>query len=293
MTTNNAQARAARLTAILADAQRVDLAGRDAVLDYVHRLQAEGVAVLPVVKGGKEPATDRGVHAATVDPATFDRMYAEGMNLGVNLGASNLVVVDADTPDEVAGLTSWWKLRHPDDDLPAPTTRTPGTPTHHSNGGHWWVVDADGTTAGLSNVKLGLGGDRSATAMVGSRYVLLPGSVRDEVADPDHPEYRTTGTVAGASVAEGVVGWIKATQAVRRATTTDYAGEGTDIDEWKGVTPWSDILGPGLGWNFVEGASPCGCERWLRDGSDKWLFVFQSASTTPRSPPEWIRDLKM
>jgi hypothetical protein len=23
------------------------------------------------------------------------------------------------------------------------------------------------------------------------------------------------------------------------------------------------------------------------------LFVFQSASTTPRSPPEWIRDLKM
>jgi hypothetical protein len=33
--------------------------------------------------------------------------------------------------------------------------------------------------------------------------------------------------------------------------------------------------------------------RWFVFAPEKRLFVFQSASTTPRSPPEWIRDLKM
>ena len=93
--------RAERLTDILANAARVDLDDRSLVLDYVHALQAEGVAVLPLRAGEKLPATPNGVHGATTDPAAFDAMYSTGCNLGMNLGASGIVVVDADTPAEV------------------------------------------------------------------------------------------------------------------------------------------------------------------------------------------------
>lgn len=284
MTTSTTQSRAARLTSILANAPRVDLAGRDAVLDYVHSLQAEGPAVLPVVAGGKEPATTNGVHGASTDGETFDGMYVDGMNLGVALGASQLAVIDADTPAEVAVLRKWWTDAKGGAPLPAPTTRTPGSASKgHSDGGHWYfdltqAADLDMSSLSKLTNFAGVDGQKGFDLMAGGCYVLLPGCVRTDVADGAHDAYVAgeKGTVrvldplgVGDPVLDLLTGRARAARAkattVTDVDTIDYTPGSRDhyLAQWFAAVGWQGVLP--AGWE-VTGHADCGCEVWHRPG---------------------------
>lgn len=250
--------RAHKLTQLLGTAPRVDKATRAEVLDYVHALQAEGVAVLPIRAGEKLPATPSGVYDATTDPAAFDAMYSTGCNLGVNLGASGLIVVDADTPAEVESWQTWQREHHAY--MPTATVSTPGTAGAHNGGGHWWI---DATGAGeLKTAKLD-----AATAMAGDRYVLLPGSVRTDVANPNQPAYVVQGAVYSSVQGSAVI------EAARRVDkpetkTTDKPNSApvTSIDQWAQETDWEELLTPD-DWINTGDSDSCGCDIYTAPGT--------------------------
>lgn len=260
--------RAARLTSILAGAPRVDQASRDEILAYAHALQAEGLALLPVHKGGKNPAINHGVHAATTDPAALDAAYKQGCNLGVNLGASNLIVVDADTPEEVGSWKAWQEEHGLGPQ--GPTVTTPGTAAGHKEGGHWWI-DAAGAPGELKKTKVG-----TATAMANDSYVLLPGSVRTNVADPKHPAYVTVGNVVNAATGHAVISTVakaaaKQTKHTQRGEDDDLFATHTDADNdditrWAEATGWATLLEPD-GWTDTGRTDSCGCPVYTAPGT--------------------------
>ena len=250
--------RAERLTDILSSAARVDLDGRDLVLDYVHALQAEGVAVLPLRAGEKLPATPNGVHGATTDPATFDAMYSTGCNLGMNLGASGIVVVDADTPAEVEDWQDWQKDHATS--MPRATVATPGTAQAHHGGGHWWI---DAENAGqLKESKAG-----TATVMTGDRYVVLPGSVRTDVADPNQPAYVVQGAVYSSVQGSAVIEAARRVDKPETKTTREPNGTPvTSIDHWAQETDWEELLTPD-DWINTGETDSCGCDIYTAPGT--------------------------
>jgi hypothetical protein len=73
----------------------------DAALAYASR----GWCVFPCKVGGKEPATARGFHDATLNPAKIRRWWsAQPFNIGIRTGAiSGLWVVDEDEGGELPG----------------------------------------------------------------------------------------------------------------------------------------------------------------------------------------------
>jgi hypothetical protein len=82
----------------------------DAALDYAVR---RSWPVFPLWPGAKTPATKRGLHAATTDPATITRWWERHptMNVGIACGPARLLVVDLDyKPGGVDGLREWWPL---------------------------------------------------------------------------------------------------------------------------------------------------------------------------------------
>jgi hypothetical protein len=101
----------------------------DAALTYA----SWGWPVLPLVPGGKVPATAHGVHDATTDPGTIRQWWAQQptANVGIAAGrASGLVVADIDPRN--GGDTSWarWLSEHgagPD----GPIALTAGGGEHH------------------------------------------------------------------------------------------------------------------------------------------------------------------
>lgn len=250
--------RAERLTSILTYAARVDLDDRDWVLNYVHDLQAEGVAVLPIRAGKKLPATPNGVHGATTDPAIFDAMYSTGDNVGMNLGASGIIVVDADTPQEVESWQNW--QREHNVSMSQATVVTPGTAAAHHGGGHWWI-DAAGT-GDLKTTKLG-----TATAMTGDRYVLLPGSVRTDVADPDQPVYVAQGIVYSSVQGSAVIEATTRTKKLREPESArgNHPTPDNSIDQWAQETDWEELLTPD-GWTNTGDSDSCGCDTYTAPG---------------------------
>jgi hypothetical protein len=74
-----------------------------AALAYASR----GWHVLPLREHGKEPATERGIYDATIDPVTIERWFRRrNFNIGIRTGrASRLFVVDIDPGGDLMGLT--------------------------------------------------------------------------------------------------------------------------------------------------------------------------------------------
>lgn len=280
---------------------RVDQATRAEVLDAAAQLQALGVHLFPVAHGGKTPAVDGWPETATTDPAVLAEMYRDGQNLGVALGRSRLIVVDADTEPAVDAFKTW----KPDGSRRGthypgtPTVQTPGNGDDHAGGGHWWV-DASGELYGTDPQNRGhvvalepdaletaaevtlTAGPESVdvvTAKTGRHYVLVPGSVRDDVADPEHPAYVVAGAVTvptttaapGKSIVRAVANGVvaKAHQAERptrdRTDRATVAGEPSDIDDWAEGITWAAILEP-AGWTLARSVASCGCARWSRPG---------------------------
>lgn len=288
--------RSSALTALFRDAPSVRTASRAEVLDYAHNLQDLGLFLFPVRAGEKRPATVNGFRDATCDHDTLDAMYRDGMNLGCHLGPSRVIVVDMDTTEAVAALRRTKGFTGVPSTL---TVATPGTGDGHAGGGHLWLdamhdhytrpvpggrVEpvADDVLTDSREVTLATGGDADAddaVAKTGGHYVLIPGCVRDDVADPEHDTYVCHGSVLSTveSVASRVLRAVVAETlryGERKAAAQERhreraarleSGEADPIDVWDAATPWSDILEP-HGWTVNQAVADCGCHTVARPG---------------------------
>ena len=264
---------------------------KENLIAYVRELARAGLAVVLVEPDGKKPLDMRspvakreddkaaqelakiegnprwtdvrhraGVHLATTDVTRLDRYMkaaekrygADAVNLGVEVGRSRLVIVDADTADAVEAFTA--AGRAAGDDVGMPTVSTPGKcgPAGewvHKDGGHWWFIVPDGLE--VTTVT-----EDGWTAYAGDRQVLIPPSTRAEGS------YMWNGGV------RELPDWLaeRCTPVVNAERQTHVSsGDVSPIDAWSAATPWEDILEP-AGWSATGRPSNCGCMEWTAPG---------------------------
>lgn len=213
-----------------------------------------------------------GAHLATTDAVLLGRYitayrkaYGEDspVNFAVELGRSNLVVVDCDTAEQTAAFL---ERSGAPEGMP-PTVVTPGARNDdgewvHSDGGHFYFTLEEGQLD-LGQASTGTFTDPQGgyAVMWKDRYVLIPPSVR-----PEGP-YRVVGREYP------LPDWIADTINSRTRTRAHHAesvegddGEMTEvIDQWAQTISWSDILSP-LGWVLTARPDRCGCDVWTAPG---------------------------
>lgn len=220
---------------------------------------------------------------AIADPGEADKVFKRlvakhaDLNIGLEVGASRLLVVDADTEAEVASFTELWAQMEEVPELAhaAPTVRSPGVLREnvegeevwtHKGGGHFWFLLPEGVnfaeTPTSAPLKIGAHGVK-ASLMFRNQLVLVPPSVRDE------------GPYVMASDIQPAPEWLVdelhahiARHALRAEHQREAAlsGDGDDrINTWTVNTSWDDILTP-YGWTTSGRTDRCGCEIWTRPG---------------------------
>lgn len=220
-----------------------------------------------------------GSHLATTDASTvikYVKRYRDtfgadaAVNFAAEVGRSGLVVVDADTADQVSAFLTDAGV-HTDDgkpmDLP-PTVSTPGSVDDdgtwaHSDGGHFYFTLDPGEELPGTGAWTAPGG---YVAMYRNRYILIPPSVRPE------GRYRLTGREYPAP--DWLREEITATGRAREHTPHDpdspFDNAGSDdlaaaVDQWAETITWSDILAP-MGWTLTARPDRCGCDIWTAPG---------------------------
>ena len=191
------------------------------------------------------------------------------VNLGVELSASRVIVVDVDTDAENDAFAASW---HAATGAPLPfgmTVRSPGvydTTTDvwkHKNGGHYWFALPEGFD--LPSGDGAMKDESGWIAMWAARQVLVPPSVRPEGA------YLLVGDVHPAPkwLLQQVLDFVSTRQQravdqeARRSTRVD--GQEPHIDAWASVTSWDALLEPD-GWFNTGLPDSCGCEIWTAPG---------------------------
>lgn len=216
-----------------------------------------------------------GVKHAITDEKDSDRIVRRlvrhygAINLGVELSASRVIVVDVDTDAENDAFAVSWTAAT---GSPLPfgmTVRSPGVydagtgEWKHKNGGHYWFSLPEGFDLPTDD---GAMKDESGwIAMWAARQVLVPPSVRPEGA------YLLVGDVHPAPrwLLQRVLDYIagrqrrSADQEARR--TTRVEGREPHIDAWAAETPWDVLLEPD-GWFNTGLPDSCGCEIWTAPG---------------------------
>lgn len=264
---------------------------RDTAAGYLMPMLSIGLPLLPLAPNDKCPYSafaPFGVYSATASAddwnRTLDALYQDFLagdpaaGVGLRLGV-RIIVLDADTPPEVVALQEWLPTVGYPADTP-PTVETPGTvdadgnPLHHG-GGHWYIVlpeDVDLTDV-PGTIKVG-GGDHPAALMTAG-YVVLPPTHRN------NGRYTVTGAVLDATPAlldflraEAAQEAEKRTAANRKRDTRSGRSpeEQEQLDDWRDATSWGDVLEP-HGWTLSDMSDGCGCEKWIRAGSDKYSAV--------------------
>lgn len=271
-------------------------------LAYVRALADAGMAVLLLHPGTKEPADMRspqkrgtddraareaareagrpdwerarsasGLHLATSDKTTLDRyvkryyeIHGEGtpINLGIEVGRSNLLVVDCDTPEQVS---EFLQMCGAPEGLP-PTVRSPGKMVNgewvHWDGGHFYfTVDPEHPLP--HEIGSAVIGESNIAVLWHNRYVLIPPSVREEgFYELTGREYPVPGQLA-----ELVRGRCEARrQTAERRRNEEMDNElGDRIDQWAQQISWTDILAP-LGWVPISAPDNCGCPMLTAPG---------------------------
>lgn len=214
-------------------------------------------------------------HALT-DEKTSDRVIARliksrgRLNLGIELRASRVVVVDVDTEFEMAAFKRDWE-QETGSALPyGMTVASPGVYADsgdgngswkHKNGGHYWFTLPEGMV--LPAIDGALKMPTGWVIMWADRQVLVPPSVRQE------GPYKLVGD------AHEIPPWLlkkilghmmerKARAEAKLAADRERVarGDGTaSIDVWAASFPWADLLEPD-GWVDTGKPSNCGCIEW-------------------------------
>lgn len=220
----------------------------------------------------KQPA---GVHLATDDATRLGRYVTaaekrygvDAVNLGVEVGRSRLLIVDADTGAEVARFQQDWAEANGStpDMAPRPTVASPGKYDQatgewvHKDGGHWWFTIPEGMTlpeGGTGAFKPG--GDNAYTVYWGDRQILIPPSVRAEGPYVWQGGVREVPVWISAHIEEQVT--VRKAKAANRIDSID-----SPVDAWAASTSWADVLEPD-GWVNSGRVGNCGCAEWTAPG---------------------------
>lgn len=251
-------------------------AGDDRVTAIARAAAAAGMAIVINRPGSKQPMctlTARqakqvgrhpcGIDHATTDPAVLKRVLdrTPGANIGVELGASRMLVVDVDTPQERdAFLADWTAASGQAQDHQTLTVQSPGSRDAegrwvHHGGGHWWFTLPDGLVLPTGQGVLKAPG--GWVAMWHQHQVLVPPSVRAE------GPYRLVGDVqmAPAWLTDMIIKAVESWE-YRRDTLPDPEG---DIEQWSAGMPWTTLLGPD-GWVDTGLVDTCSCPVWTAPG---------------------------
>ncbi|OZE31528.1 MULTISPECIES: bifunctional DNA primase/polymerase [unclassified Rhodococcus (in: high G+C Gram-positive bacteria)] len=221
--------------------------------DAQEAAKARGVVAYQKVKAPE------GVYLATNDAARLARQLtratkqygADQINLGLALEPSRLVVVDADTPEQVNGFAQAWR-DGTGTELHDPTVRTPGV-VHpetgeriHHGGGHWYFRVPDGVTVAAYE---------ASTKWVAKvkGYVVVPPSTRAEGAY----------TWTGSGIPE-LPPFLRDLTAPKVRSTDPRPHGSSPIDVWGDATEWAALFEP-YGWTPYQ-PDNCGCPTWTRPG---------------------------
>lgn len=192
---------------------------------------------------------------------TYESDYDEDcpINFGIDVGRSNLLVVDCDTSSQVqAFLTDFGAPP----DL-APTVRTPGQVDEagnwsHSNGGHFYFT-LDHPLPEYSGSLTAPGG---YVLLWSGRYVLIPPSVRAE------GKYRLSGQDFPETFAPKLRNMVTSAVNTRTARRLDALAD-TDLTDavnaWSADVTWDELLSP-AGWSMTARQDNCGCDIWTAPG---------------------------
>lgn len=188
-----------------------------------------------------------------------------GVNIGVELGLSRMLVVDLDTAAESDAFKREWlvQLGTATGQVPDMTVKSPGKKDAagnwiHSDGGHFWFTIPDDVE--LPTGQEAIRTDSGWVAMWGNHQVLVPPSVRAEGA------YRIIGGSMEAPdwLIEKILHEAKSRidRVVNRGTLPDGSG---DIDTWSAMTPWTELLIPD-GWQDTGLPDRCSCPIFTAPG---------------------------
>lgn len=280
----------------------------DALTNIVRNAVRQGFAIVPIAPGQKVPictltarqakAADReakdaarergergwerkvhecGIAHALTDPAIATRVVGRlvkergPINIGVEVGRSQMIMVDADTAEQVAGfLADWSEQTGHNLTGRRPTVTTPGKVMVsadgeqqwvHKDGGHFWFTIPEGIDLASLPGQGTLRADSGWVAVWRDHQALVPPSVRAEGA------YAITGQVEPAP--EWLLDRIQLhahSYAERKARQAErIRHEGDPIDLWSATTAWSELLEPD-GWTDTGLPDRCGCPIWTRPG---------------------------
>jgi AAA domain-containing protein/bifunctional DNA primase/polymerase-like protein len=219
-------------------------------------------------------------HALTADDATkvtglitrVTKRYGAPPNIGIEPGASRLLVVDMDTAGQRDAFLAVWASEDPSDAPDADvlyTVRSPGKQDPdgtwaHKDGGHTWFRLPEGVTLPSAGRRV-LTGEGDWSLIWGDLQVLVPPSVRAE------GPYACVGMPQTAPrwmldriEAEVVLRTERARLRLERRSARD-PGELDPVDVWSATTPWADLLEP-RGWTATGRVDTCSCPTWTAPG---------------------------
>ncbi|MFF3547087.1 bifunctional DNA primase/polymerase [Streptomyces platensis] len=139
-------------------------------------LAARGLAVFPLLPGGRKPGAGARLSRCLTDPVRVREVWRDGDNIGVGCRASGIVGLDLDLDDEADGQAVLVSLAARLGE-PWPDTLTVRTP---SGGRHLYFAAPDGCTIGSfsgGRTLLGPGIDVRGPGRRCGGYLIGPGSV--------------------------------------------------------------------------------------------------------------------
>jgi hypothetical protein len=208
------------------------------------------------------------------------KTYGGTPNIGLEPGASRLLVADMDTAEQRDAFLAWW-AREDAASLPEAdtlyTVASPGAQRDdgtwaHSDGGHVWFTIPEGITLPTTS-RPGEQGERGVLTDDGGwsliwsgLQVLVPPSVRKE------GPYRLIGSPRPAPrflldriEAEVVLRVERERLRLERRTEREQSGELDPVDVWSASTPWAALLEP-RGWHATGRVDTCSCPTWTAPG---------------------------
>lgn len=257
------------------------------------RKQADEQAITDALAAGK-PRPERARHACGIAHALgpehkqhvrtliarLEKRHGT-VNVGIELGASRVVVVDVDTADEDGAFRGWLAAHGalgPQMTVRSPGKIAAGTDADgqprwaHKDGGHYWfelpagVELPTGADAGALVIEHG---GHPFTVYWANRQVLIPPSSRPE------GDYVFTGAPIVAlpvALLEALVeaSAVRANAAAVRLAEHEQRGAAGDdaastVDTWDARTPWASLLEPD-GWLDTGKIDNCGCPIWTAPG---------------------------
>jgi len=196
-------------------------------------------------------------------------------NIGVEPGASRMLVVDVDTPAERDAFLATWTQESGDNQYGRGyTVESPGVSRTgedgteewiHHGGGHWWFTLPDGVTlpSGVGTLK----DETGWGAAWSGRQVLVPPSVRKEgpyrlVGAPEPAPQFLLDRVFMAAEARAERERIRAERwEARRSGDLEL----DPVDDWSANTPWAVLL-EADDWSATGLLDTCSCPTWTAPG---------------------------